>query len=79
MTNHEKALDRLLNGSILKPPADFLDKVMRDVEHTPTAQFLRREVVNQHVKAKNKLKVVALNMTKLAAFVFGIMVATAAV
>jgi hypothetical protein len=79
MTNHEKELERLLDAPILKPPFDFLDNVMREVENVPSAQFLRQGVVNQHVKAKNKLKVVALNMTKLAAFVFGIMLATAAV
>jgi hypothetical protein len=79
MTNHEKQLDRLFDAPILKPPADFLEKVMRQVENAPSAQLLRQGVVNQHIKAKNKLKVVALNMTKLAAFVFGIMLATAAV
>jgi hypothetical protein len=79
MTNHEKELDRLFDAPILNPPFDFLDKVMRQVENVPSAQFLRQGVVYQHVKAKNNLKVVALNMTKLAAFVFGVMLATAAV
>jgi hypothetical protein len=79
MTKHEKALDRLFDAPILKPPVDFLDKVMRQVEDVPSAQFLRQGLVNQHVTAKKKRQVVTLNMTKLAAFVFGIMLATAAV
>jgi hypothetical protein len=79
MTNHEKELDRLFDAPILKPPADFLEKVMRQVENAPSAQFLRQGVVHQHIQAKNQLKIAALNLTKLAAFVFGIMLATAAV
>ena len=79
MPSHEKELDLLLNASILKPPADFLDKVMRQVDNAPSAQFLRQGVVHQHIQAKNQLKIAALNLTKLAAFVFGIMLATAAV
>ncbi|MEN9982485.1 MAG: hypothetical protein RI918_454 [Pseudomonadota bacterium] len=79
MPSHEKELDLLLNTSILKPPDDFLNKVMRQVENAPSAQFLRQGVVHQHIQAKNQLKIAALNLTKLAAFVFGIMLATAAV
>ncbi len=79
MPSHEKELDLLLNASILKPPDDFLNKVMRQVENAPSAQFLRQGVVHQHIQAKNQLKIAALNLTKLAAFVFGIMLATAAV
>jgi hypothetical protein len=79
MPRHEKELDLLLNASILKPSADFLDKVMRQVDNVPSAQFLRQGIVYQHNQAKNQLKTVALNLTKLAAFVFGIMLATAAV
>ena len=78
MPSHEKELDLLLNASIRKPPADFLNKVMRQVENAPSAQFLRQGVVHQHSQAKNQLKIVALNLTKLAAFVFGILLATAA-
>jgi hypothetical protein len=79
MSSHEKDLDRLFDAPILKPPADFLETVMRQVEYAPSTQLLRQGVVNQQIKAKNKLKTVALNMTKLAAFVFGIMLATAAI
>lgn len=79
MPSHEKELDLLLNASILKSPDDFLNKVMRQVENAPSAQFLRQGVVHQHIQAKNQLKIAALNLTKLAAFVFGIMLATAAV
>ena len=79
MPSHEKELDLLLNASILKPPADFLDKVMRQVDNAPSAQFLQQVIAHQHIQAKNQLKTVALNLTKLAAFVFGIMLATAAV
>jgi hypothetical protein len=79
MSSHEKDLDRLFDAPILKPPADFLETVMRQVENAPSTQLLRQGVVNQQIKAKNKLKTVALNMTKLAAFVFGIMLATAAI
>lgn len=79
MPSHEKELDLLLNASILKSPDDFLNKVMRQVENAPSAQFLRQGVVHQPIQAKNQLKIAALNLTKLAAFVFGIMLATAAV
>lgn len=79
MPSHEKELELLLNASILKPPADFLNKVMRQVDNTPSAQFLQQVVAHQHSQAKNQLKTVALNLTKLAAFVFGILLATAAV
>jgi hypothetical protein len=79
MPNHEKELDRLFDAPLLQPPADFLTKVMSQVENIPSAQLLRQGVVNQHSKAKNQRRVVALNLTKLAAFVFGIMLATAVV
>ena len=79
MPSHEKELDRLLDTPIMKPPADFLNKVMLQVENISSAQFLRQGLVHQHVQAKNHLKIVALNLTKLAAFVFGILLATAAV
>jgi hypothetical protein len=79
MPNHEKELDRLFDAPLLQPPADFLTKVMRQVDNISSAQLLKQGVVHQHKQVKTQLKVVALNVTKLAAFVFGIMLATAAV
>ena len=79
MPSHEKEPELLLNASILKPPADFLNKVMQQVNNTPSAQFLQQAIAHQHIQATNQLKIVALNLTKLAAFVFGVMLATAAV
>jgi hypothetical protein len=77
MTNHEKELDRLFDAPILKPPAVFLDKVMWQVENSPSP--LWQAAASQRVQANKQLKVVALQLTKIAAFVFGIMLATAAV
>jgi hypothetical protein len=79
MPSHEKELDRLFNTPILKPPADFLDRVMSQVENSSSVQFLRKGAEFQHNKVKKQLKVVVLNLIKVAAFVFGILMATAAV
>jgi hypothetical protein len=79
MPNHEKELDLLLDAPLLKPPADFLTKVMLQVENISSAQLLMHGVVHKKTQVRNQLKVLALQITKLAAFVVGIMLATAAV
>jgi hypothetical protein len=77
MQPNEKEFDRLFDAPTLKPPVDFLDKVMRQVENSPSP--LWQAAAGQRVQANKQLKVVALKLTKIAAFLFGIMLATAAV
>ena len=79
MLPSEKEFDRLFDVPTLKPPADFSDKVMRQVDNTPSAQLASRGTTSQHTQANKQLKIIALNLAKVAAFVFGIMLATAAV
>ena len=78
MPPSEKEFDRLFDEPILKPPVDFLNKVMQHVDNTPSAQVAWRGAANQHNHANKQLKIIALNLAKVAAFVFGIMLATAA-
>lgn len=77
MLPSEKEFDRLFDAPTLKPPADFLDKVMRQVENSPSP--LWQAAAGQRVQANKQLKIAVLNLAKIAAFVFGIMLATAAV
>jgi hypothetical protein len=77
MLPSEKEFDRLFDAPTMKPPADFLDKVMRQVENSPSP--LWQAAASQRVQANKQLKIVVLKLTKIAAFVFGIMLATAAV
>ena len=70
MLPSEKEFDRLFNAPTLKPPADFLDKVMRQVENSPSP--LWQAAAGQRVQANKQLKIVALNLAKIAAFVTGV-------
>jgi hypothetical protein len=77
MLPSENELDNLLATPMLKPPADFANTILQKIENIP--MHVLQTVSNQRTKTTKQLKVVLLNLTKVAAFVLGIMLATAAV
>lgn len=88
----EKDLDQLLAAPQLRPPADFARQVMRRVYDLPSpfpatasanapravSAASRRAPWRRWLQALSKRRIGILSLPQLLAFVFGIMLATAA-
>lgn len=72
----EKELDALLAKTSLHVPADFAQQVMRRVERLPSP--VSPVTWRSRLQALSKRRIGILSLPQLLAFVFGIMLTTAA-